>query len=592
MCMAVGDHDPSHGAIRPVIERWDGASWSIETSAPGGGSLSAVACHAIDTCMAVGRGGGSAFAEAWDGIGWRATDARTRARLTGVACPSSSTCYGVGWYQYFARFPVIERWDGSHWSVMHVDWPINLFPMRLDGIECSSVDDCVAVGFGGRLFQNSLETLVMAWNGSDWSVPRTPSLPHASVSELMGVACHSTTACMAVGYGETKRHGRSFFKALGVRWDGARWSLTDPRNPRGAETAGLTAISCTSASFCMSLGTEWSFGLPGGQGANGSSTRGSNKNRNAEARMLFAEHWDGRRWSLESMAAAPRDWLPPIMYAVSCTSTSFCMAVGEGGGESSIAAVSQVWDGHAWSNVDTPDPRGQSELLGVSCVSPADCVAVGEAGSFFDSMFTVALHWDGRKWTEMQTPSPEVFSGLESVSCTQDGTCTAVGEDYPNLDAPQAPLAERWNGTKWSVQKTPNPGGGGGAILEGVSCPSANRCVAVGSSNPYSGRSNTLAELWNGRSWRITETPSGRDDALYAVDCRAATRCVAVGTRTNGTLAEIWSAGEWVVSSTPSPSQRAALPAVSCVDASTCDAAGLWFDGSFAHTLVMAYRAG
>lgn len=79
------------------------------------------------------------------------------------------------------------------------------------------------------------------------------------------------------------------------------------------------------------------------------------------------------------------------------------------------------------------------------------------------------------------------------MSCTSASACTAVG-DYSN-SATRVTLAERWNGTTWSIQHTPNPPQGG--ILNGVSCPSASACTAVGgSSNSTTGV--TLAEGWSG----------------------------------------------------------------------------------------------
>ena len=45
----------------------------------------------------------------------------------------------------------------------------------------------------------------------------------------------------------------------------------------------------------------------------------------------------------------------------------------------------------------------------------------------------------------------------------------------------------------WSIQTTPNPAGGSGSILNGVSCTSASACTAVGNSS-----NGTLAEGWNG----------------------------------------------------------------------------------------------
>jgi hypothetical protein len=55
-------------------------------------------------------------------------------------------------------------------------------------------------------------------------------------------------------------------------------------------------------------------------------------------------------------------------------------------------------------------------------------------------------------------------------------------------------LVEHWNGSKWSVQATPNPSSASSSQLEGISCTSATRCTAAGLYTISSGPSFTLAE--------------------------------------------------------------------------------------------------
>ena len=59
-------------------------------------------------------------------------------------------------------------------------------------------------------------------------------------------------------------------------------------------------------------------------------------------------------------------------------------------------------------------------------------------------------------------------------------------------------LAEHWDGTSWSLQATPDPAGAGVSVLEGVSCPAAGFCAAVGRYQNAAGKHVTLAETWNG----------------------------------------------------------------------------------------------
>jgi hypothetical protein len=143
-------------------------------------------------------------------------------------------------------------------------------------------------------------------------------------------------------------------------------------------------------------------------------------------------------------------------------------------------------------------------------------------------------------------------------------------------------LVERWDGSVWRIQPTPNPGGALGAGLSAVSCRSSATCVAVG---------GDVAEIWNGRTWRISSARQrdGTVSALAAVACTAACTAVGGSTRTlpsasvlagfNGVgvpLAEDLSAGNWtldrtVVAEGPGASE---LDGVRCATGRFCIAVG------------------
>jgi hypothetical protein len=50
-------------------------------------------------------------------------------------------------------------------------------------------------------------------------------------------------------------------------------------------------------------------------------------------------------------------------------------------------------------------------------------------------------------------------------------------------DRDEVTLAERWNGRRWSIERTPNPAGAKASELEAVSCAPATTCTAVGHSD-------------------------------------------------------------------------------------------------------------
>ena len=126
----------------------------------------------------------------------------------------------------------------------------------------------------------------------------------------------------------------------------------------------------------------------------------------------------------------------------------------------------------------------------------------------------------------------------------------------------------------------PSPAGALQTWLSGVSCESATACTAVGA-QVSSTTTLTLAERWKGLGWAIQSSPSGLAGEFSAVSCPTATACTAVGAYqiVNGTfvtLAERRNGTKWAIQSSPSPTNRsfADLTGVSCVSASTCEAAG------------------
>src|SRR5436190_1284096 len=177
-----------------------------------------------------------------------------------------------------------------------------------------------------------------------------------------------------------------------------------------------------------------------------------------------------------------------------------------------LLASAAVAAASGWSIEHTPNPTGgsNSDLSGVSCPSTRACTAVGgyNKGTTFVAL---AERWNGTKWSIKHTPKPtgSSNSALSGVSCTSARACIAVGS-YNNGTTLVA-LAERWNGTKWSIQHTPKPTGGSNIGLRGVSCVSARACMAVGSYNNGT-TSVALAERWNGTKWasQHPRNPTGR----------------------------------------------------------------------------------
>jgi hypothetical protein len=292
------------------------------------------------------------------------------------------------------------------------------------------------------------------------------------------------------------------------------------------------------------------------------------------------------------------------LQGVACPSATSCWAVGNyttAGG----AHVNEVlhWNGRRWSRVPVPSPGGTtggfSGLGRVTCVSPASCWAVGEFIKMHGPGLNQALHWDGRRWSLVPTPDPGGTttgsnSGLLGVRCTSPGTCWAVGAYVRGRGAPALNQVLRWDGRRWSLVPSPDPGGkaaGDISELTDIRCTSPASCWAVGD---YGSSVTDLNQVlhWNGRKWSQARTPdpggtaSGDFSALNAVSCPSPASCWAVGgygssgssfTALNEVLH--WNGRTWSLASSPDPDGTGAgasnfLSDVVCTSAANCWAVG------------------
>jgi hypothetical protein len=274
--------------------------------------------------------------------------------------------------------------------------------------------------------------------------------------------------------------------------------------------------------------------------------------------------------------------------AVSCVSATDCTATGNYFDLSATGTEAEHWDGTSWQIEPTPNPATNGstpELRGVKCVSGTFCIAVGQYVNPAGVRQTLAERWNGTAWSIVPTPNPAgaKASQLNAVACTTTANCIAAGY-YQNSAGTNLPLAERWNGTSWALQSVPATSGG---HLRGISCTSASACTAVG----YAGN-NGLADRWNGSTWK-TQTvpkPSGAQSIqLNGVKCTSGTVCTAAGSGTYPaspvkvvkTLAERWNGTAWKNQSIPTPSPSGdsgtdVLTGISCTSASACTAVGYY----------------
>jgi hypothetical protein len=252
-------------------------------------------------------------------------------------------------------------------------------------------------------------------------------------------------------------------------------------------------------------------------------------------------------------------------------------------GAPTVSIVGAQASGPGWTISPTRNPTASGGLLtGVACPSATDCIAVGQYTDPSGDQVALAEHWNGTIWSIQTTPPPaNQVSAFEGVACSAPGACTAVGYAYDGAGV-RIPLGERWDGSAWTIQTTPDPPGAGATSFAGVSCASASSCTAVGSSVTATGTVETLAEQWNGTSWTIQATPNPAgavSSSFAAVSCVSPGVCSAVGASTTNTavfasnLAEQSSGATWTIETTPTSSDGP-LAGVSCTDQNFCVGVG------------------
>ena len=212
---------------------------------------------------------------------------------------------------------------------------------------------------------------------ASWNIVASPVIEVAAT--LNGVACTSATFCMAVG-STAPRQITS--RTLIEQWNGARWSRVPSPSPgrsRGAERCRMRERDELHRGGVQSADTP-----PGPSRVRPGSP--------------LIERWNGRSWSV---VPSPYHFPGTSLSGVSCPSATFCIAVGAG-----VGALIERWNGHTWSVAASQIAPGDS-LSAVSCTAPTDCMAVGSNRT----VGTLVERWNGTRWSVVATPANRLGGG-------------------------------------------------------------------------------------------------------------------------------------------------------------------------------------
>ena len=267
----------------------------------------------------------------------------------------------------------------------------------------------------------------------------------------------------AVGLQENSLNGLGSEQPLIEHWAGSSWATV----PASGVASALEKVSAVSASDIWAAG----------EGPDG-------------ALIL---HYNGTSWT---RTPTPHDNDGTVLDAVDARTASDAWA---GGDDGSGHALLMHWDGTSWATVSLPAAAtpDSSEILSVSADSATDVWAVSQINGGGTSAL---LHWDGTHW---QSFTQSVIQGnvvpIESITALSPASAWAVGFQGGGY---WQTLTEHWDGTRWNVVPSPNPGGTGqNNELSAVTATSDSDVWAAGSAR------DPFALHWNGSSWTVVSVP-------------------------------------------------------------------------------------
>ncbi|HEU4462215.1 MAG TPA: hypothetical protein VFR75_06445, partial [Solirubrobacterales bacterium] len=261
-CTAVGYYLDSSGVQRPLVERWNGAAWAIQTAPlPSGatsGRFRSVSCISSSACTAVGEyrnaaGATATLAAQWNGTAWTPESPPNRGttdRLRDVSCASASMCWAVGEYAPTLKEygegkkeeAVALRWDGAAWT----SGTLPEAPWRLNSISCPTTSFCSAVGE---------DSTVERWSGGSWVRETMPG-----PGSPFAISCQQSLVYICYAVGSYLTSDGDHIAPMAKYWSGGgAWTEVGATDPfglvSGATYSTFNDVSCRTLVDCTAVGT-------------------------------------------------------------------------------------------------------------------------------------------------------------------------------------------------------------------------------------------------------------------------------------------------------------------------------------------------
>lgn len=338
-----------------------------------------------------------------------------------------------------------------------------------------------------------------------WQIVASPTSPSGPIT-LTGVSSLSADDAWAVGYVTDNQGGLT---PVAEHWDGTQWNMV-PTPPTGSIYNTFLGV------VALAADNVWAVG-----GTDGT-----------ENQQTLVEHWNGSQWSV---VPSPNGGTDDMLNSIAAVSATDIWAVGYNENGIANQGVILHWDGTQWSIVPSAHSNYVYEqLYGVTALSSTDAWAVGSYSKYdMNGPLTFVEHWNGQKWSQVFSPNRSSSGGeLNSVVTLSATDIWAAGVSYVPLPTFERTLVEHWDGTKWSIVRSPNHPHSGANLLNDVAAVAPDEVWTVGDYTASAGYPQPLSERWNGSAWKEVATPflSAAGDQLNGVAALTTTKQVwAVG---------------------------------------------------------------
>jgi hypothetical protein len=254
---------------------------------------------------------------------------------------------------------------------------------------------------------------------------------------------------------------------------------------------------------------------------------------NPDATLATAARFDGSRWVHTPVPNSGPNF--NTLFGVAAT-PGRAWAVGVALDRKYFAhSLIEAWNGSAWQIAKTPKLHSQRDILyAATAVSASDVWAVGIQQSQSGTFGTLIEHFDGKRWSVVPSPNPGKFGNqLYGVAAAGPNDIWAVGQR--NDATSDTPLVERWDGHSWTNVSVPSAGLTGG-LLQAVAV-RGGQVWAGGQSDDATHQAFPLIEHLSHGTW-TAQQPAGLGSGFSDINGVA----VAGGT--------VWIVGEYLDAAT------------------------------------------